>query len=314
MGPLLPAERQVRGGDDLDKVHVVEVGVHGGLDDAVERVDMVVRPGHVLVLVAKLFEGGGRQLRSEAQRVDGVAERVAALNGSVPVVLEVMDVHVAVAETATGGEVEVADDLVDAQAASDLASLVALLVQALGVVLARALLDVLAAAKGPRCLGVRLTHLVTRVTTAGLLGVGRGRGAVAAAAVVGVQMRSSLVLGVESQGLGVDDTATFGLGSEADLDDTVLHAVLLLARDVHHIEGQELAGHPWECYVEVDFHAVSWGVEELYMSANSKRQFVEAHLSNGTQTSALVNNQLRVYVYPAVVCPFSPGQVQDHDQ
>ncbi len=58
--------------------------------------------------------------------------------------------HVAVAEAAAGRQVEVAHHLVDAQAALDAAALVTLLVQPLGVVLALALLDVLAAPEGPR--------------------------------------------------------------------------------------------------------------------------------------------------------------------
>jgi hypothetical protein len=89
--------------------------------------------------------------------------------------------------------VEVADDLVHAQAALDAAAFVALLVQALGVVLAQALLDVLALAEGPGRLGVRLPDFVAGVAAAGFLGVGRGRGAVAVAAVARVEMGCGFV-------------------------------------------------------------------------------------------------------------------------
>lgn len=252
---LCPAEGQVGGRHDLDEVHVVEVGVVGDLLEAVQGVDVVVGPGQGLC--AQLLGDLLWQLGPEAQLVDGVGEAVAAGDGGVPVVLEVVDVHVAVAEAAAGGDVEVADDLVDAQATLDAAALVALLVQPLGVVLPHALLDVLAAAKGPGRLGVGLAHLVTGLATSGLHGTRRGGGAVAASAVVGVEVLGGLFVVVEGQGLGVDDAATVGLGAEAHLADAVLHAVLLLARYVHHVEGQELTWDSLEGDVQVDLHPLA---------------------------------------------------------
>ena len=179
-GPgLLPAERQVRGGHDLDKVHVVEVDVVRLLAGAVERVEVVVGPGQVLV--AELLVQVVGQLRAEAQVVDRVREGV--LGRGVPVVLKVVHVHVAVAEAAAGRDVEVADHLVHAEPALDAAALLPLLVQVLAVVLALALLDALAAAKGPGRLRVGVLDLVTGVAAPGLLRVAR-RGRAAAGAAV----------------------------------------------------------------------------------------------------------------------------------
>lgn len=45
----LPAERQIGCADDLDKVHVVECLLRRRLLGVVERVEMVVRPGHALL-------------------------------------------------------------------------------------------------------------------------------------------------------------------------------------------------------------------------------------------------------------------------
>lgn len=57
--------------------------------------------------------------------------------------------EVSLAEAAAGRNVEVSNDLVDVQIAFDSAAFLSLFVQTLGVSFALALLDVLAAAKGP---------------------------------------------------------------------------------------------------------------------------------------------------------------------
>lgn len=186
---LFPAQRQVRGRHNLDEVHVVEVDLVGLLVGAVERVQVVVGPGEVIG--AELLVQGVGQLGAEAEVVDDVGEGV--LGRRVPVVLEVVHVHVAVAEAAAGGDVEVADDLVHAQAAFDAAALAALLVETLRVVFALALLDALAIAERPGGLGIRLLDLLAGVAASGLLRVAGGIRAVARAAVVGVEVESCLV-------------------------------------------------------------------------------------------------------------------------
>ena len=111
-------------------------------------------------------------------------------DGRFPVVLKVVHVHVAIAEALAGGNVEVANDLVDAQAAFDAAAFAALLVQTLGVVLALALLDVLATAEGPRGLRVRLADFVARLAASGFDSVRRGVRAIARTTIVGVKVGS----------------------------------------------------------------------------------------------------------------------------
>ena len=190
---LRGAERVVGGRDDLDEVHVVVGRVVGRLGGGVERVEVVVRPGHGVAQVLGHLLG---ELGPEAQLVDLVREGVPAGDGALEVVVQVVHVHVAVAEAAARRDVEVADDLVDAQPALDAAAFFALRVQPLAVVLSLALLDVLAAAEGPRHGGVGFAHLFARVAAAGFDGVGGSVGAVAAAAVVGVEVHGDVVLGV----------------------------------------------------------------------------------------------------------------------
>ena len=67
-----------------------------------------------------------RQLRTKPQLVDRVGEGVAAVDGAVEVVLEIVHVHVAVAEALARRKVEVANHLVDPDAAFDAATLAAL--------------------------------------------------------------------------------------------------------------------------------------------------------------------------------------------
>jgi hypothetical protein len=66
------------------------------------------------------------------------------------VVLQVMDVHVTCGERLSGCDVEVADNLVDSDAALETAALLSLCIKMFGIVFALALLDVLSTAKGPR--------------------------------------------------------------------------------------------------------------------------------------------------------------------
>ena len=146
---------------------------------------MVVRVETGLGLLLSQLLG---QLGSEAELVDLVLEGM--LDGALPVVLQVVDVHIPVAEAAAGGEVEVSDHLVHADGTGDAATLVPLLIELLGVVFALALLDALALTEGPGGRRVRLAHLVAGVAAAGLLGVLRGGGAVALAAVGGVEVDS----------------------------------------------------------------------------------------------------------------------------
>ena len=131
---------------------------------AVERVHVVV--------VAPFGGDGVGELGPEAQGVDLVGEGVA--DRGVEVVVQIVYVHVAIAEAAPGRDVEVADDLVDAQVAFDAAPFAPLLVETLTIAFAFALLDAFAATEGPAVGGVGFADIVAGVAAAGFLGVRRG--------------------------------------------------------------------------------------------------------------------------------------------
>jgi hypothetical protein len=96
--------------------------------------------------------------------------------------------------------VEVADDLVDPDAAVEAASLLSLCIEFLGIVLALALLDALAAAERPRYRGVCVADIVAGVTAAGLDCVLRGGCAVAFSTVVGGKMLRLVLVSAEVLG------------------------------------------------------------------------------------------------------------------
>jgi len=269
-----PAQRQVCSGHNLDKIHKVIVGVAGALLGIVERVQVVVGPRVVLRVPRSNIVG---ELRTEAQLVNLVLERVR--NWAVEVVLQVVDVNHAVAETAAGGEVEVANDLVDADRASNTAPFVALLIKLFRIVLTLALLHVLATAKSPAFLCVCLADLVASVAASCFLDVVGGHGTVARTAVVGIEVGGLLSLVVDSHSHRINDSAALVLRLKAKLLDTGQNSVLLLARNVHDVEREQLAGDLGERDIHVNFHALS---------------------------SALVHNELWVDDNSPVVTPFAP--------
>ncbi len=75
--------------------------------------------------------------------MDFVCEGMATFDGGVKVIVEIMDVHVAVAETAPRGNVKVAHHLVDADDALNTATFLPLCIQFLTVAFSLALLDAL---------------------------------------------------------------------------------------------------------------------------------------------------------------------------
>jgi hypothetical protein len=99
-----------------------------------------------------------------------------------------VNVHVASRERLSGGDVEVADYLVNTDAALKTASLLSLCIEVLGIMFALALLDALSTAKGPGYRCVCLADFITRVAAARLDCVGRCRCAEAFSAVSGVEM------------------------------------------------------------------------------------------------------------------------------
>ena len=138
-----------------------------------------------MVVVAP-FRSNVVQLRSEAQGMYFVGESMPALNWRFEEVLKVVDVHVAVAETAARRKVKVSNNLVHANRAVDPTSFMPLLIQLLGVMLSQALLYAVTPTESPRCLRVRLANLVTGITAAGLLRITRRGRTVTGAVVFGV--------------------------------------------------------------------------------------------------------------------------------
>jgi hypothetical protein len=124
--PLLPAQGQVRRGDNFDKVHVIEGRVVGHLGSTIERVQVVVCPWHGVL--AQPLNCRGRKLRAEAQLVNAMSEVVLLALGSLPIVLKIMDMQVAVAEAAAGGKVKVSNNLVNFKMALNAATLFSLLI------------------------------------------------------------------------------------------------------------------------------------------------------------------------------------------
>jgi hypothetical protein len=177
----IPAERKVGGRHDLDEVHKVEVGVVDLLARVVEGVLVVVGPKRALG--ANLLGNVVGQLRSEAERVDIVSEVVRLALRDIPVVLQVVDVHVTAAKASAGSKVEVTNDLVHTQTTLDTASLLALGIQLLAIVFSLALLNTLATAKGPRGLRIGFTDFVASLAAPSLSSIGRRLSAVTATTV-----------------------------------------------------------------------------------------------------------------------------------
>ena len=223
----MPSQREVGGADHLDEIHVVERRIVGQLVRFVQRVGVVVRPRHLL-----RAQGSGdvsRDLRSESQVVDRVGEGVGLMVlGRVEVVVQVVHVHGAVAEAASGGDVEVPDHLVDPKSAFDPTALLALGVELLAVVLPFALLDVFSLAEGPADASVCFSYFLAGGTAAWLLGGGWRGSAVAISAVVGGEMGGFFVA-VEVQCGHLDGETALGCRRELNFGETVFHAGLLLA-------------------------------------------------------------------------------------
>ena len=279
----LPSKRQVRRRHDLDEVHEVERLLVGMLLRVVQRVEVVVRPRYASLPYT--LDHRVWQLGSEAQVVDLVAEGVFdALR--VEVVVQVVHVHVAVAEALARREVEVAHHLVDADAALDAAAFAALLVEVLAVVFALALLDVLASAKRPAHAGVGVSHFVAGVAAAGLARRTGSRRAIAFPAVIWIQVLACIFI-VQLAILGLDLSATFALRPQSHFLDPRDQPTLHFSAHVHDVEGEQLARDAREGDVHVDLHLLA---------------------------AAFVYEQFGLHTDAAVVAPFAPCEEEDEEE
>lgn len=188
---LFPAQRQISSRHNLDKVHVIVRLLIRLLLSIIERIEMVIGPRHTLL--ANSGDNVVWQLRAKSQMVHFVRKGVLDVVGTSPVILEIMNVHITVAEGLSGGEVKISHDLVDADAAFYATAFSALFVKVLRVVLARTLFHVFSSAKGPRNASVGITDFGTSVAAASLLGVSRSWGSIAFSAVIGIKMRGRIV-------------------------------------------------------------------------------------------------------------------------
>ena len=153
---------------------------------------MVVGPSHALL--ANPANNVVRQLRAETKMVNLVGESVFNVIGSSPVVFEIVNVHVAVAERFAGSEVEVANNLVDTDSTFDTTAFSTLLVEVFRVVLACTLLNVLSSSKRPRDARISVADFSTGVAAASLLCVCRSWCAVAFSAVIGIQVGGRVIV------------------------------------------------------------------------------------------------------------------------
>jgi hypothetical protein len=201
---LLPAQRQIGSGDNLDKIHVVERFLSCFLLGVVQRVDVVVGPAtrascrrmfleHVLYVVFT-------QLGAKTKVMNLVGEGMRIL--VFEEVFKVMYVKIAIGEGLSGSDVEVSNNLVHLDVALETAPLLALLVEMLGVVLAFTLLNALATTERPRYGGIRIAYFVAGVAAVGLLCIGGGWSAVALATVVGGKMRCFVLMSAAGVSLG----------------------------------------------------------------------------------------------------------------
>jgi hypothetical protein len=116
----------------------------------VKGVDVVASPSSwagVLVLLLHVRDDHLAQLWPKAEVVDLMGEGVRVF--VLEVVLEIVNVHIAIRKRLSGRDVEVSDDLVNSDATLETAALLSLLVKVLGIVFALALLNALSATERP---------------------------------------------------------------------------------------------------------------------------------------------------------------------
>jgi branched-subunit amino acid transport protein len=136
------------------------------------------------------------QLRSESKMMYNVREHMTAFYRCIKVVIEIMYVHVAIAETPARCDMEVANDLVDSKASLYPTPLSPLRIQPLSIMFALALLDILTTPESPRGSGVRLPNFITGIATAWFLRIGRRIRTIASAAVGWIKMCCLVIHGV----------------------------------------------------------------------------------------------------------------------
>lgn len=162
--------------------------------------------------------------------------------------------HLSIAEAAARRNVEIANDLVDPEPSFNAAALFALSVQFLAIVFFLALFHIFTPTERPRNGGVSFAHLFASLTASRFCRSRWRRRAVAIPTISWVKMDGSIRLGVQVERGKGNGVRPFVAWSKLYFVDPVLDAGLLFARDVHYVEGEELAGDAWKGNIQVDLH------------------------------------------------------------
>lgn len=118
----LPPKREIARTNHFDKIHIIECGIVRELFRLIERVQMMVRPRH-RILCSKPLCHAFRHLGTKAQMMDLMRECMRIPIRCVQVVVQIMHMHRSIAETPSWRNVEISNDLVDAEPAFDSATL-----------------------------------------------------------------------------------------------------------------------------------------------------------------------------------------------
>jgi len=158
----------------------------------IKRIQVVICPrsGRFLAHLVRYFLA---ELGSKAQGMDCVRENMPSYNRGIKVIVQIVYVHIAIAETSPRCDMEVTHHLVHPDISLNTASFISLSVQSLCVMFSFALLHILTASKSPRHTSICLSYFVASITTAGLLCVWRRVCAVTTAAIIRIQMWSLVV-------------------------------------------------------------------------------------------------------------------------
>lgn len=152
---------------------------------------MMIRPGKLLC--AHLGKCIIRKGRSKSERMDGMREWMATWDRSIEEIIEIVDMHIPVAETPSRRNVEISNNLIDSDASLDTAPLLSLQIQSFSVVFPFALFYILSPSKSPRLSGISFSNLLASITTSLLLCIWRRLCAVTTTTVVRSQVRSLIV-------------------------------------------------------------------------------------------------------------------------
>src|SRR6266576_1385470 len=98
--------------------------------------------------------------------MDNMCEDMATVHRCVKVVVKIVNMHIAIAETPPRCDVEVANDLVDSKAPLYSTTLFSLGVQSFAIMLSLTLFHVIPSSKSPRLCSISLPNFIASIATA----------------------------------------------------------------------------------------------------------------------------------------------------